>query len=121
MDSVVILRDGRRIPRGRIIEDPDGTLTWETHVRESKHLFRRLDAWTLSDTVLKQLIARGVERIRLRVRETGEIYEVDLTKFAMEAEELDQTGWRSATERQYALPRHKWERKGIGAKQLSLL
>ena len=121
MDSVVILRDGRRIPRGRIVEDADGKLTWQTQVSESKHLFRRLDAWTLSDTILQQLIARGVERIRLKVRETGEIYECDLMFFATEAEELDQAGWRSATERQYALPRHKWERKGSGVKQLSLL
>jgi len=121
MDSVVVLRDGRRIPRGKIVEDADGALIWETRVRESRHLFRRLDAWTLSETVLNQLIARGVERIRLRVKETGEIYEVDLLRFATEAEELDQSGWRSATERQYALPRHKWERKESGVKQLSLL
>ena len=121
MESVVVLRDGRRIPRGRLVEDDNGQLTWEAWVRESKHLFRRLDAWTLSETVLQQLIARGVERIRLRVRETGEIYEVDLIRFATEAEELAQSGWKSATERQYALPRHKWERKESGVKQLSLL
>jgi len=121
MESVLILRDGRRIPRGKIVEDADGKLTWETQVRESRHLFRKLDAWTLSDTILKQLIAKGVERIRLRVRETGEIYECDLMFFAREAEELDQTGWKEATERQYALPRHKWERKESGVKQLSLL
>jgi len=52
MESVVVLRDGRRIPRGRLVEDDNGQLTWEAWVRESKHLFRRLDAWTLSETVL---------------------------------------------------------------------
>lgn len=108
MRTVRIDLNGRRIPRGRIVKSADGTLTWETQVREDRHLFRTKDAWTLTDTVLKQLIAYGVERIRLKVRDTGEIYEVELKTFLNEAEKLDQTGWKAHTERQFALPRDEW-------------
>lgn len=120
METVVVLRDGRRIPRGKIVEDADGKLTWETQVRESKHLFRSLDAWTLSEEVLKQLRELNIERIRFKViDQNGVIYEVDLSDFVRNASELDQRGWKSATERQYALPRRFWRRSGR-AEQLAL-
>lgn len=88
---------------------------------ERKHLYRHLDAWTVSETILKQLQDLEVTRIRLVVTDqAGEIYEVALDKFVELAEPLDQSGWRQQTEAQYALARRRWERRGNPAKQLAL-
>jgi len=99
MRMITVFADGKRMPRGRVIVDPDGVKTWETRVRESKHLYRALDAWTISETILGQLEDLHVGRIRFVVADrNNEIYEVSLDKFRSLAQELDQTGWRSATE-----------------------
>ena len=119
MREVTVLVGGRRVPRGRIRVE-SGRRIWQCKVTERRHLFKAKDAWTLSDTVLKQLIAFGVDLIRLRVRETGEIYEIELDKFLSDAEELDQSGWRQVTERQYGLPRRYWKRRRSRVRQLSL-
>lgn len=108
MREVTILVDGKRIPRGKIIVDEDGRHTWVCRVDEERHLFRKLDAWTLSETILGQLIARDVDVVRLEERRTGAVYEVPLRTFLAEAVELEQRGWRAATEKQYALPRARW-------------
>ncbi len=121
MREVTVFVNGRRIPRGRIVVDPDGSRTWECRVRERKHLYRAFDAWTISETVLKQLNDLNIGRIRLIVVDRdGEIYEVDLETFKSLAEELDQSGWKLATERQYALPRRLWRKRGAVGRQLAL-
>jgi len=121
MRQITVFPDGKRIPRGKIVVDDDDVRTWETRVRESKHLFRALDAWTVSETVLRQLVELRVGRIRYVVADRdGEIYEVDLDKFRALAQELDQSGWKAATEVQYALPRRLWKRRESAHKQLAL-
>ncbi len=90
-------------------------------MRESKHLYRRMDAWTLSATILTQLQDLEVERIRLIVADQGgEIYQVSLAAFLNRAEPLDQSEWCQRTEEQYALPRRFWERRENAHKQLAL-
>ncbi len=107
----VVGPEGRTILRGKIVVE-DGVRIWETKVRESRHLFRALDAWTLSETILRQLQDLEVERIRLIVADRdGEIYEVSVADFLKQAELLDQSTWSNRTEEQYALPRKHWELK----------
>lgn len=116
----VVSPDGREIPRGKLLVE-DGVRIWETKVRESRHLFRALDAWTVSGTILRQLQDLSVDRIRFVAVDTGEIYEVGLSEFIQRAEPLDQSGWSTRTETQYALTRKHWELKqGSAQKQLQL-
>jgi hypothetical protein len=122
MREITVLRaDGQVIPRGRIVVDRDGLRTWECRVRESKHLYKRLDAWTVSKVILKQLQDLGVERIRFIVLDQGgEIYEVSLAEFLELAEPLDQSGWKQETEPQYGLARRHWQKRESAVRQLAL-
>lgn len=116
MCVVTIVANGQRIPRGKLIVEAGGTCVSEVRVSEECYPFCERDAWTLSETVLKQLVAFGVDLVRLRVREAGE-----LLVFLKEAEKLDRRGWRFQTERQFALPRSKWrlvKRGGAQPEQL---
>jgi hypothetical protein len=102
---------GQAITRGKIVVE-NGVHIWEAQVEERRHLFRRLNSWTVSADVLRQLKTLGVDLIRYVVADRAwEIYEVEVDKFVALAEELDQTGWKPSTERQYALPRRFWERR----------
>lgn len=119
--EVTISANGKRIPRGKIVVDPDGVKTWETHVTESRHLFKAKDAWTVSETILTQLQELGVGRIRYIITDSNdEVYEVDMLKFMTLAAVLDQDGWKATTEEQYALPRRLWRKRGSRLEQLAL-
>lgn len=116
----VLSPQGRRIPRGQIVVE-DGGRIWETRVRESRHLYRARDAWTISETILAQLRDLGVGRIRFVVVDRGgEICEVSLSEFLKLAEPLDQSGWKRKTEKQLALPRRFWDRRESAQAQRQL-
>jgi hypothetical protein len=120
MRQITVIADGRSIPRGRILSG-NGERIWETKVRESKHLFKRMDSWTISESILAQLRDLEIGRIRFVVTDKGgESYEVSLSEFLERAEPLDQSEWARKTEAQYALPRRFWQRRESAQKQLAL-
>ncbi len=120
MRQITVIVGGWSIPRGRIVVE-DGVCIWETRVRESRHLYRALDAWTVSESILAQLRDLGVDRIRYVVTDRdGESYEVPLSEFLERAEPLDQSGWAKRTEEQWALPRRFWQRWESTVRQLAL-
>ena len=113
MREVTVFVNGRTIPRGKVIVDPDGVRTWECRVRESRHLYRNLDAWTISEAILAQLRELGIGRIRfIEIDQGGEIYEIPVDEFVERAILLDQEGWRAKTEPQWAVPRRFWRKRG---------
>lgn len=121
MRAVTVFANGRYIPRGKVVIDPDDVRTWECRVREFKHLYRRFDAWTVSEEILRQLRDLGIRRIRYVVVDRGgESYEVELSEFLKRAKPLDQSGWTKRTEEQWALPRRYWEKRESARKQLAL-
>jgi len=133
MRQITVLRDGRALPCGKILIDPDGVKVWERKVSERRHLFRYgrawdgtevKDAWTIGEELLGQLREIGVGRIRYLPTQRGrcgaEVYEVEMAEFLKQARELDQSEWTCKTEPQWALPRRFWEKRGSEAKQLQL-
>jgi hypothetical protein len=118
----IISPQGRRVPRGRIVVE-EGERIWECRVWESRHLYHALDAWTISETILTQLQALGVDRIRfVVVDQDRESYEITLEEFLARAAPLDQSGWTKRTEEQYALSRRLWfwKKRESAARQLQL-
>ncbi len=131
MRQVTVLKDGRRLPCGRLVYE-DGRLVWERRVTEQRHLFRWgrawdgsevRDCWTVGEQILAQLRRLGVKLIRYICTdcEPEEVYEVGVEDFLRQARELDQSEWAQGTEPQWALPRKLWARRVLGsARQLAL-
>jgi len=107
-----------RLPNGQRVgtySSEDGHTVWTRNVCQ-KHLLRFLDAWTINDTIVQQLLGDAVYLIRYVSREGT--YTVTLERFLAEVILLPAF---ACDEDVYALPRDKWEFKSESGSQLMLL
>ena len=110
--------DGPRLPNGQEVGnyiEEDGLSIWERNVKR-KHILRFLDAWTINELIVRQLVADCVDEIRYKTCEG--IYVVSLEDFLEQATLLRAF---ACDEDVYALPRNQWHfEEGSGSGQLLL-
>ena len=78
--------DGRKIFAGWV----DGRI-FEKEITE-RSIFRNSHSWGTEKEVIEELLRRGVETIRLVRKDTGEVYEIPLSKFLARAFTLNLSG-----------------------------
>ena len=116
--AVICEGGGPRLPNGQPVgsySNEDGRLVWTRNVCQ-KHLLRFLDAWTINESIMRQLPADSVDEVRYKTREGT--YSIGLKEFLEEATLLRAF---ACDEDVYALPRGQWRfEEGSGSGQLLL-
>ena len=68
--------------RKRVIGDINvDTQTFTKEVKESKHLFRKLDAWSIDGYYFREVLLPGNYKIIIKDKETGITYSIDAKEF----------------------------------------
>lgn len=104
--AVVCEGGGPRLPNGQqvgVYSEEDGRRIWTRNVCQ-RHVLRFLDAWTINDWILRQLLADRIDVARYRAREG--VYSIPLTEFIDKATLLRAF---ACDEDVYALPRDEWD------------
>lgn len=82
------------------------------HVKLSKHLFWRLDAWGIDAPTFENVLRPQKKKLRVIDDEEKKVYEVDSETFGTYGKEQHFAGYG----RQIFLPRRWWKVKGVGEK-----
>lgn len=91
-----------RVPRGVAGGLKDGVLT--KHVKRSKHLLRKLDAWCFDAALFQGWLDEGMTHIRVLDSDDSMCYTVDVRTFTIHCVDLEYGDDRV----QLGLPRVYW-------------